>query len=142
VVTPFPKSRARTKSNAIKGPLGDHGLPHPAISLLRPTFVVNYELDAFERLLWWLFAGSAGGRTRKIVLSAIREQPRNAQQLSEALHLDYTTIRHHLKVLEQNRLIVTEGDAYGKLYFISDSMEAHWTTLESILRKAKGERED
>lgn len=98
-------------------------------------------MDAFERLLWWLFAGSAGGKTRKLVLSAIREQPRNAQQLSEALHLDYTTIRHHLKVLEQNHLIVTEGEAYGKLYFISDSMEAHWTMLEAILRKAKGGRE-
>jgi len=76
-----------------------------------------------------------------LVLSAIREQPRNAQQLSEALHLDYTTIRHHLKVLEQNRLIVTEGEAYGKLYFISDSMEAHWTTLEAILEKVRGGRE-
>ncbi len=103
--------------------------------------MVTRELDAFERLLWWLFAGSAGGKTRKLVLSAIRQQPRNAQQLSEALHLDYTTIRHHLKVLEQNHLIVTEGEAYGKLYFISDSMEAHWTTLEAILRKAKGVRE-
>jgi len=104
--------------------------------------VVIRELDAFERLLWWLFAGSAGGKTRKLVLSAIRQQPRNAQQLSEALHLDYTTIRHHLKVLEQNHLIVTEGETYGKVYFISDSMEAHWTTLEAILRKAKGKREN
>jgi len=100
--------------------------------------VVSHELDAFERLLWWLFAGSTGGKTRKLVLSAIRQQPRNAQQLSEALRLDYTTIRHHLKVLEQNNLIVTEGEAYGKLYFISDTMEAHWSTLEAILEKVKG----
>ena len=142
MVTPFPRSRARTRSNAIKGPIGDNGPARSTISLLRPAFVVNHELDAFERLLWWLFAGSAGGKTRKLVLSAIRQQPRNAQQLSEALHLDYTTIRHHLKVLEQNHLIVTEGEAYGKLYFISDSMEAHWTTLEAILRKAKGGREN
>jgi DNA-binding transcriptional ArsR family regulator len=95
-------------------------------------------LDAFERLLWWLFAGSAGGRTRKLVLYAIRERPRNAQQLSGALDLDYTTIRHHLKVLEQNHLVVTEGEAYGKLYFVSNSMEAHWATLEAILEKARG----
>jgi DNA-binding transcriptional ArsR family regulator len=103
--------------------------------------MVSRELDAFERLLWWLFAGSTGGKTRKLVIYAIREQPRNAQQLSEALRLDYTTIRHHLKVLEQNHLVVTEGEAYGRLYFISESMEAHWTTLEAILEKARGRKE-
>ncbi len=94
-------------------------------------------VDAFERLLWWLFAGSAGAKTRALVLSAIREEPRNAQQLSEALKLDYTTVRHHLRVLEQNRIVITEGDSYGKLYFLSDSMEAHWPSLQAILEKAR-----
>ena len=93
-------------------------------------------MDAFERLLWWLFAGSAGARTRAVVLLAIKEEPRNAQQLSVKLRLDYTTIRHHLRVLEQNRIVVTEGNSYGKLYFVSDSMEAHWQTFLSILEKA------
>jgi DNA-binding transcriptional ArsR family regulator len=101
---------------------------------------VGLALDAFERLLWWLFAGSAGAKTRGQVLAAIREQPRNAQQLSEALNLDYTTVRHHLKVLEQNRIVVTEGNSYGKLYFISDSMEAHWQNLQSILARTRGKR--
>jgi DNA-binding transcriptional ArsR family regulator len=94
-------------------------------------------LDAFERLLWWLFAGSAGAGTRAIVLAAIRGEPRNAQQLSEALGLDYTTIRHHLKVMEQNRIVVTEGEAYGRMYFVSEAMEAHWASLQTILQRAK-----
>jgi predicted transcriptional regulator len=92
-------------------------------------------LDSFERLLWWLFAGSAGASTRKLVLFSIRDEPRNAQQLSIALKLDYTTIRHHLKVLESNRLVLTAGDKYGKVYFISDSMEAHWDKLQEIVQK-------
>ena len=92
-------------------------------------------MDAFERLLWWLFAGSAGARTRAIVLFAIRDEPRNAQQLSEALNLDYTTVRHHLKVMEQNRIVITEGEAYGKMYFVSQAMEDHWQTLQSILER-------
>jgi DNA-binding transcriptional ArsR family regulator len=95
-------------------------------------------VDAFERLLWWLFAGSTGARTRWLVVQAIKESPMNAQQLSEALGLDYTTVRHHLRVLEQNRIVVTEGDSYGKLYFLSDNMEAHWTDLQTILEKARG----
>lgn len=94
-------------------------------------------MDSFERLLWWLFAGSAGARTRALVLSSIRQEPRNAQQLSVALNLDYTTVRHHLRVLESNRLVLTEGEKYGKVYFISENMEAHWDKLEAILKKSR-----
>lgn len=94
-------------------------------------------VDSFERLLWWLFAGSAGAHTRAQVLFSIRQQPRNAQQLAQELHLDYTTVRHHLRVLETNRIILAEGDKYGRLYFVSDPMEAHWKTLEGILAKAR-----
>ncbi|HZW57064.1 MAG TPA: winged helix-turn-helix domain-containing protein [Nitrososphaerales archaeon] len=93
-------------------------------------------MDAFERLLWWLFVGSTGARTRVQVLRAIREQPRNAQQLSQLLQMDYTTIRHHLGVLEKNRIVLTEGEKYGKLYFISETMEASWAKLEEILKKS------
>ncbi len=105
--------------------------------LLRPVVAAKAAVDAFERLLWWLFAGSAGAKTRGLVLAAIKEEPRNAQQLSEALGFDYTTVRHHLKVMEQNRIVVTEGDSYGKLYFLSDSMEAHWQNLQAILEKTR-----
>ncbi len=94
-------------------------------------------MDAFERLLWWLFAGSAGAKTRSEVLKAVREQPRNAQQLSLALGLDYTTIRHHLRVMLENHIVVTEGESYGRLYFVSDMMEAHWPALEAILERTR-----
>lgn len=94
-------------------------------------------MDSFERLLWWLFAGSAGASTRKLVLFSIREKPRNAQQLALALKLDYTTVRHHLKVLESNRLVLTAGEKYGKVYFVSDSMEAHWDKLMEIVEKSR-----
>lgn len=93
-------------------------------------------MDAFERLLWWLFAGSTGANTRLLVLTAIREQPRNAQQLSQALGFDYTTVRHHLQVLEKNRLVLTEGERYGKIYFVSEVMESNWGKLESIIGKS------
>jgi len=122
------KASSRAFSNS--GTLG------ATIRLLRPI-QTKADVDAFERLLWWLFAGSAGAKTRSMVLNAIREEPRNAQQLSEALGLDYTTVRHHLKVLEQNRVIVTEGESYGRLYFLSDSMEAHWSNLQAILQKTR-----
>ncbi len=92
-------------------------------------------MDSFERILWWLFAGSTGAKTRALVIRTLKEQPRNAQQLSQTLQLDYTTVRHHLKVLERNKLVLTEGERYGKLYFISDVLESNWDRLESIIGK-------
>jgi DNA-binding transcriptional ArsR family regulator len=104
--------------------------------VIAPRASVRKLMDAFERLLWWLFAGSAGAKTRAIVLRALKEQPRNAQQLSIALNLDYTTVRHHLKVMQQNRVVVSEGESYGRMYFVSENMEAHWGALEAILQKS------
>ena len=108
----------------------------PAIPLLMRPWAPLW-LDSFERLLWWLFAGSAGAATRATVLFAIREQPRNAQQLSQKLNLDYTTVRHHLRVMEANRIVLTEGEKYGKIYFVSEAMEAHWDKLQDILKKTR-----
>lgn len=97
-------------------------------------------MDSFVRVLWWLFAGSVGGPTRADILQALREQPRNAQQLAEAVGRDYTTVRHHLRVLMKNGLLVAEGDRYGRMYFPSDAMRAHWEDLEAILAKTRRKR--
>ncbi len=94
-------------------------------------------MDDYERLLWWLFAGSVGARSRTMIVYALKSQPSNAQQLTKRLGLDYTTVRHHLSVLEKNRMVVAEGEKYGKVYFITDSMEAHWASLEEILKRSR-----
>ena len=106
----------------------------------RDAFVVT--LDSFERLLWWLFAGSAGAKTRALVLFSLKEQPKNAQQLSQSLHLDYTTVRHHLRVLEANKIVLAEGDKYGRVYFVSEGMESHWPVLEGILKRTKAKTKE
>jgi hypothetical protein len=31
--------------------------------------------------------------------------------------------------------VLTAGDKYGKVYFISDSMEAHWDKLLEVVQK-------
>jgi len=89
-------------------------------------------MDALVRLFWWLFSRSTGASTRFEVLRAVRQEPRNAMQLSQALNMDYTTIRHHLGILEKNRLVLTEGGKYGKLYFVSEMMDTNWNKLEEV----------
>jgi DNA-binding transcriptional ArsR family regulator len=105
---------------------------------LEPGEAFAVAMDSYERLLWWLFAGSAGAKTRALVLYSLKEQPKNAQQLSQSLHLDYTTVRHHLRVLEANKIVLTEGDKYGRVYFVSEVMEARWAVLESIIKRSRG----
>jgi len=92
-------------------------------------------LDSVSRLLWWLFASSAGARTRARVLSALRAEPRNAQQLARELDLDYTTIRHHLRVLTENRLIESSGPHYGQVYSVAPNVEARWEEIERIVAR-------
>lgn len=118
------------------------GAAEPKHGILRSTQILmpaelEPGMDPFERLLWWLFAGSVGAQSRTEIVTALKQQPRNAQQLSEQLGLDYTTVRHHLSVLEKNRILLTEGEKYGKIYFLSEAMDSHWAQLEAILNKTK-----
>lgn len=72
---------------------------------------------------------------RARVLLAIRDRPQNTLQLAQALHVDYTTVRHHLRVMVKNGLVVTSGEGYGKMFFLSPTMESHWSRLVDILNK-------
>lgn len=86
----------------------------------------------FKHLLQWLIAGTRGGANRAQIIIAIREEPRNANQLANLLGVDYRTIRHHLDVLEKNGLITSMGEQYGKMYFLSNELEANFEVFEEI----------
>ena len=90
-------------------------------------------MDSVSRVLWWLFSTSAGARTRGRVLLSLRAAPRNAQQLARELGVDYTTVRHHLRVLTDNRLIESSGPHYGQVYSVAPHIEARWPEIERIL---------
>jgi DNA-binding transcriptional ArsR family regulator len=86
-------------------------------------------------LLGWLIAGTRGGPTRARIIETLKETPQNANQLSNLLGMDYRTIRHHLGVLEKNRIIISAGEGYGTTYFLSQVMEENYVLFEEILKK-------
>jgi len=86
-------------------------------------------------LLGWLIAGTRGGMSRAQIIKAIHETPQNANQLANLLKMDYKTIRHHLGVLEKNRIVTSVGDKYGATYFLSQTMEDNYALFEEILNK-------
>jgi len=89
----------------------------------------------FKYLIGWLIAGTRGGMSRAKIIQTLNETPQNANQLATLLGMDYRTIRHHLQVLEKNRLITSAGEGYGKTYFLSPVMEENYALFEEILKK-------
>jgi DNA-binding transcriptional ArsR family regulator len=79
--------------------------------------------------------GTRGGFSRAQIIMALREMPQNANQLANLLEKDYRTIRHHLQVLQKNRIITSAGERYGTTYFLSKEMEENYTLFEEILNK-------
>ena len=88
-----------------------------------------------RRVIWWLIVGTKGGFNRARIIRALNERPFNANQLSEVLELDYKTVRHHLKVLQENKIITAAGDGYGSVYFLSSGMEGEYEVFKEYLDK-------
>lgn len=90
---------------------------------------------SLKYLLGWLIAGTRGGPTRAKIIEALKETPQNANQLATLLKMDYKTMRHHLEVLEKNRIITSMGDRYGATYFLSQTLEDNYNVFEEIVKK-------
>ena len=90
-----------------------------------------------KRLLWYLIAGTKGGYNRARIIKTLQERPYNANQLAEKLNLDYKTVRHHIKVLEDNKVIISSGDKYGAVYFLSKDFENNLDEFENIWKNIK-----
>ena len=90
---------------------------------------------SLKYLLGWLIAGTRGGPTRAKIIQSLKETPQNANQLAIQLKMDYKTMRHHLEVLEKNKIITSVGDRYGATYFLSQVMEENYGLFEEIMNK-------
>ena len=69
-----------------------------------------------KRLLWFVFAGSRGGLNRLKIISKLKENSFNINQLAKELGLDYKAIQHHIRVLEKNNMISKVGKKYDMTY--------------------------
>lgn len=85
-----------------------------------------------EKVLWYLIAGTRGGKNRSRIIHALDERPRNANQLADALDLEYNTIRYHLDMLQEHDVIEEGEQEYGKLYFLTDQFEHHRDEFDTI----------
>ena len=96
---------------------------------------MSSNVRSLKYVLGWLIAGTRGGPTRAKIIAALRQTPQNANQLATLLKMDYKTMRHHLDVLEKNKIITSLGDRYGATYFLSQTMEENYIMFEEIVNK-------
>ena len=90
----------------------------------------------FKRVLWYLIGSTKGGANRARILELINSHPANPNQISSELKLDYKTITHHLSVLAQNGLVITDNkDSYGATYFLAPLLERNYNSFKEILVK-------
>lgn len=96
----------------------------------------GYVDPRFKRILWYLIGSTKGGVNRAKILELVNSRPANANQIAEELSLDYKTVVHHLRVLSENGLVITENkDSYGATYFLTPLMEKNITSFREILAR-------
>jgi len=96
-------------------------------------------MDTARRsLVWYLLAGTRGGPNRLRILEQLQSSPHNANQLAEGLDIDYRTIRHHLKLLEQSGLVRRPvGDAYASPYELAPELLADFEVVLEVGRRGQ-----
>jgi len=88
-----------------------------------------------KQLIGWLITGTKGGKTRAKIIKTLKESPQNSNQLATALKVNYKTIRHHISILEKNKLVLSAGGHYSTAYFLSELMEENYGVFEEMTSK-------
>ncbi|HEV2226089.1 MAG TPA: winged helix-turn-helix domain-containing protein [Nitrososphaerales archaeon] len=86
-----------------------------------------------KRTLWFVLGGARGGKNRARMIHELSIRPLNLNQLAEKLGVDYRTIMHHAGVLKSNSLVVTEGEKYGAMYFLSPRLQASFGIFNELI---------
>lgn len=99
---------------------------------LRPLYGEKY----LRRLLWYLLGGTRGGPMRAEIIKSLKDRPSNPNQLAASLGVDYKTVQHHVRILEENGLIVSsEKGTYGAVFFLTPKMEEALPIFNEIWSK-------
>jgi DNA-binding transcriptional ArsR family regulator len=88
---------------------------------------------AFKRVMVYIFVGTRGGYNRVRIVELLKDAPLNPNQISEKLGLDYKTVQHHVKLLEENGVIVPSSKGtYGAMYFLTPYAEKHFDVMKGM----------
>jgi DNA-binding transcriptional ArsR family regulator len=89
---------------------------------------------AFKRVMMFLFLGTRGGGNRIRIVKLLKHEALNANKIGERLTLDYKTVQHHLRILEEHDVLVSSSPkgTYGAIYFLSQHFERQLAPIEEM----------
>jgi len=93
--------------------------------------------NVMKRALMLSLAGTRGGAARMQILSMLDRKPRNVNEISRELSVDYKSAQHHVRVLEKSGLITAAGKKYDNTYMLSTLLKAHKDVLDEISRDTR-----
>jgi len=96
------------------------------------------ESRRFKLILWSIVGATRGGPNRARILNLLITDSLNSHQIAKKLNLDHKTIRHHLKILTKNELIIKSSESYGATYTLTDIMKQNVELLKEIVTKMNG----
>jgi PAS domain S-box-containing protein len=113
-----------------------HGIARDITETKRLKNELKESNKQLQRLLY-LIGGTRGGGTRASILKQLVGKPHNANQIAEALNIDYKTARHHLSVLVKNGIVAKGNNGYTVIYFISKNMQVNLNEFNRELEQHK-----
>lgn len=72
-----------------------------------------------RKMLEFVTSGTRGGPMRLRILEELAKRPRNTNEVSRILGIDYKTAEYHLRVLKENGLVVGAMEGYGSKFSLS-----------------------
>ncbi|MDE1798407.1 MAG: winged helix-turn-helix transcriptional regulator [Candidatus Micrarchaeota archaeon] len=95
-------------------------------------------MEPVKRFLFWLLDGTRGAPTRMRLLALLSQKPLNLHQLAIASALDYSTVEHHIRLMEKHGIVDCMGEGYGRLYFVSEIPYVQ----QFVAQKLKGDTDE
>ena len=88
---------------------------------------------SFKRIMVYVFVASRGGQNRARIVELLKTKPSNPNRIAERLGLDYKTVQHHIRMLEENGVIVSSSKGtYGAVYFLTPYFERSFEKVREM----------
>ncbi|MFW5904321.1 MAG: PAS domain-containing protein [Candidatus Saliniplasma sp.] len=94
-------------------------------------------MNKLKQELSYLILGQQGGENRIKILEHLKDRSYNTNQLAKALNLNYRTVKHHIDILLDHKLITSSGEGYGDVFFLSQRLEENYGILNEMKVKHK-----
>jgi len=89
-----------------------------------------------RKVLDFVVGGTRGGPMRILILGELSKRPKNTNEISRALRIDYKTAEYHIRVMKDNGMLTESGDRYGLKYSVSPLFK-NWEKVHKARIKSK-----